>query len=331
MSDKFPCFGCLPTTPLAAERRRVQDENAVPVSYLWEKCGAMPIIRWDTDLEGWLDRRADEADELRERGVCTLPWVVLQSLPKERKRSDALYFSQGPVNSCMAHSDAFAFHSTLLSALIAKGAPLDYRPVNPFCGYWKASPGDWGGRTVTDMAATSNEYGHLPIDLVGDDNTSLPTGFKEYAEEAANFQSGISYLAGSGDQLVENIVRCCRADMAVSFGNSTAVRSSKIDKNGVNVAVLGGYWAHATSFCGYRKVGKTVYLFWVNSHGPIYGGSTEGDPADGCWMDLDTAARFCGSIGRYGAPYLHFVEGSIRSDWTLRPTLRLDFPNGFKR
>lgn len=325
-------FGCLPTCEASRHLRAAQTATAKSLDFLWENQSEMPAITWDSALVKWLDQKGDQADELRERGICCLPWVVLAALPKDRKTSDELYFTQGAVNDCAFHSDAFAYHATLLSALIAKGAPLTYRPINPIVGYYLSEPGNWGGRTIAQTTEQSNRYGRYPIDLVGANNQNVPKGYQDHEEDAKRFQLGFAYLPGQGDELVKNIVRCCRADMGISFGNMLEVVGCSKDKNGVKVPKFGGRWMHATSISNYRKVGSTEYVWWSNSHGGLYKGSTEGDPDDGCWMRVeDQLVRFAATMSTFDAPYLHFCEGTFASLWSFRPTLDLRFPDGFKR
>lgn len=330
MFSNFTC-GCLPTNARSTAIRKAHAAEEKPIDLLWENLGDMPVIAWDSAFETWLDKRGDESDELRERGICTLPWVVLKALPNEQKTADVIAISQQQTNACAFYGDSAGINSTVLS-MIAHGAPLVYRPANPFVGYTLSKPGNYGGRTISETAEYSNKNGHYPIDCVGDEQI-VPDNVEEFADEAKTCQLAFAYVPGSGDELVRNIFRCCRADLAVSFGNTDGVTGVKIDKNGVKCAVVRGGWGggHATCVTNYRRIGSTEYLWWWNSWGKRYPGSTEGDPDEGAYMDGESFTRFADSLLYFDRPYVHIGEGKIRRDWALRNRLALCFPDGFKR
>lgn len=328
----FVVNGCLPKDDYS---EMIEDElaaSAVSVEYLTSYvAGEMPVVRYDADFERWLERRGGILDALRtERLQNILPWDVLKALPDERKKSDRLYFSQGSMPSCMGHADAFAEHSSTLSA-VAQGLPLVYESFNPLVT-WYLSKGKStrGGQNVSAMAKASNGVGHFPESRVGTDNQRVPD-YAPHSDVALNHQAGIVFLPGKGAELARTVTRCCRAGLGVACGNSTAVRGAEKDANGIKIAVLGGSWAHATSFTGYRRIDGEEYVFWVNSHGPRYGRSDEGEPADGAWMRTEKElARFCGTMDGYGAPYAVLPEAVAVADFSHGTPFKVPFPKNWK-
>lgn len=324
--------GCLPMDERAATVQGKLVESAVAIDYDWQFKTNMKIVKWDDSFESWLDERIELYDAYTDNGICLLPWRILDCMPEADKASNRLYWSQGEIGSCMSHANTFAFqNSTLIE--IALGTPLKYHSFNPIVPFWLSKGKSLnGGQTVAEMSDWTNRNGMYCEEWVGTDNQSIPSNYKEYKEKAMDFQNGLCFLEESdAERIAEQIIRTCHAGLAWSFGNSHAVSGSKIDKNGVKVATLGGSWAHATSFSSYRKVGTTEYVFWQNSHGKIYDQSDEGEPADGAWMPLDTLCRFCRSIYDYGYPYVHFVEGEITDRKQLNPAFKPTFPANWIR
>lgn len=325
----LPTHGCVPLDDYAAEVYDNLKSAAVAFNLLWDM-GDMPVLKYGDDFKQWRAGQIAVNDELRKgRICCTLPWQVLKYLDPSRKESDRLYWSQGNVGSCMAHSDAFAWHSAVLQ-LIARGSPLKYTSINPIVTWAITKGGSMrGGQTVSEMAKGANEIGHFIESLVGTDNQHLPD-YKQYTGEATRYQSAVMFLDFRGEELCDEIFSCCRAGLSVSFGNSNAVRGCSIDKNGVKVAIVGGGWAHATHMTGYRKVGDTEYVGWVNSHGPIYKSSDEGEPADMCWMDRKSAVKFCSTMHLYGSPYIVFPESITILDRSLYVGQAIPWPENWR-
>ena len=103
-----------------------------------------------------------------------------------------------------------------------------------------------------------------------------------------------------------------------------------IDSNNVKTATLRGSWAHATHFTGYRVVRNTEYIGWVNSHGPRYKSSDEGEPADMCWMSRSLVEQFVATASGYGAPYAVFPESIATLDTALYVKHLIPFPNNWR-
>jgi len=317
--------GCIPMDDFAEAVFEELESAAVEFGTLWES-GDMPIIKMDDAFRQWRKRQIDECKSLMaERITCLLPWQVLRNLRADQKKSDRLYFSQGGLGSCMAHSDAFAHHSTTLQ-LIARGAPLIYTSINPIVTWAITKGGSTrGGQTVAEMSRGANEIGHFPEWLVGTNNQAVPS-YKEHLEAAKQYQSAIMFLNFRGKELADEIIQCCAAGLSVALGNSTAVSGCTVDRNDVKVAVLRGSWAHATHFTAYRIVRGMEYIGWINSHGARYKSSDEGEPADMCWMSRDLVEAFVATASGYGSPYVVFPESVTKADRSLYVKFRIPFP-----
>jgi hypothetical protein len=301
--------GCLPADEKTLQLQSELQDKAVPFATLYSQV-QMPILKWDSDWEQFLKQRGNTvAEMLRERTRCIFPWKVLKHIPKEQKTGELLYFSQGNRPSCMGHADDFAYRSSILSC-IGLGSPLIYEPTNPYYT-WVLSKGgsQSGGQSPTPMARAANETGHFTVEQVGNDNTSFSSGYKNYLNDAAKRQSAIIFIEGKGEELAQRIVAVVKAGFGVALGNSLAVSGTSVDSNGVEVAELGGSWAHATSFAAWFGKSGQEYLFWVNSHGKIYKKSTFGEPFDGAWMRTNKElVRFVSSATVYGQPYAVIPE-----------------------
>lgn len=320
--------GCLPATDDSMELCESMQAGASSIAFstVWE-AGEMPILKWDDAFVTFLNDRCEMMNELRDsKSLCVLPWEVLNHLSEPQKKSDRLYFSQGGLGSCMGHADAFALASSTLTQ-IALGHPLAYESFNPVVT-WAISKGGStrGGQMVAPMARYANDVGHFPESLVGNNNQKLPE-YRKYTGDAKNYQSSIVFIPGERGTLADNIIKCCAGGYSTAIGNSTAVNGCSIDKNGVKVADLRGTWYHATHFTGYRKVKGTEYIGWVNSHGPKYKSSDEGEPADMCWMTRALVEQFVASASGYGPPYAVLPESVTVSD-TKR--VKVPFPKNWR-
>jgi hypothetical protein len=291
----FPEFpdGCLPEDSFTRETVELLESSAVSFSTIYT-AGDMPVLRWDTAFEDFLDRRGDVLEDMLLDGNPLYPWKVAKSIAGD---ASDLYFSQGNTPSCMGHADDFAYRSSLLMS-IGLGAPLRWDVTDPYQTWLLSKNGNpRGGQSVGVMAQFANKQGHV---LKGTRNAS------------DRHQTAIVFLSGSGAELADKIRRCNRAGIGVALGNSTAVRGTTVDQNNVQIATLGGIWAHATSFNAWLRRNGQEYVFWTNSHGKRYTKSTFGEPADGAWMRVDRELlSFLQTAPRYGMPYACLSEGVV--------------------
>ena len=289
----------------------------------------MPVIQWNANLEEMFQQEWEKIKSYWDNGGCTLPWEVERVLSADRQKkfetrgtNSRLYWSQGGIGSCMSHASTFAGHSGLLSR-IALGDNRIYVPHNPIVTFAISKNGSLrGGQTVSEMAKFANEIGNFPEYLVGENNQAIPANYRSCFEEALDYQWSLAFLTGrNASDLAEQIIMVCKAGFGVAFANSTAVSGATQDGNGIKIAVIRGSWAHATHFVAYRVVDDTEYVGWVNSHGPIYGSSSEDEPADMCWMTRAQLETMCESSFGYGAPYVVIPE----SIWIPSRQLISDF------
>ncbi|MGL6193243.1 MAG: hypothetical protein ACRC2T_00305 [Thermoguttaceae bacterium] len=321
--------GCVPMDDYSESVLAELAADAVSFGTIWE-AGDMPVLKYDTAFTDWRQKQIAENKTLRdERITCTLPWEVLKNTAPERKKSSRLYFSQGGLGSCCGHAFAFAWHSSLLQ-LIARGAPLVYTSHNPVVTWSITKNGSIrGGQSISEGAKGVNLIGNFPEELVGTNNQSVPE-YKKYIEEAKRYQSAILFLNFKGKELADEIIKCCAAGLSVVIGNSTAVSGSKIDSNGVKIAVLSGSWAHATHFTAYRIVNGIEYIGWVNSHGDRYKSSDEGEPSDLCWMPRSIVEQFVATAAGYGPACVVLPESVTYSDTTLYVKTKIPFPQNWR-
>jgi len=296
-----------------------------------ERNQSMPILQWNENLESMFGAESKKVKALWDRGGCNLPWESLRQLGDASIKSQRLYFSQGNVPNCMGCADAFAGHSAILSRM-AMGDNRIYTSFNPMVTWAITKGGSTrGGQTVSEQAKGANEYGHFPESLVGSYKQKMPVNWRNYIEDALDYQWSLAFLPGRNvADLADQIIAVCKGGFAVAFANSTAVNGATTDSNGVKIARIAGSWAHATSFTSYRVVNGTEYIFWVNSHGPIYGSSEEGEPADGCWMTRSQVETMCKTSFHYGAPYAVIPESVWNADSRLITDIEVKRPVNFK-
>lgn len=325
--DKALTHGCLPVDEFAEKCFDKLAEESVTFSAAWDDPTAR-VIRFGDDFVAWRKSEIEANDTLRESGHSILPWDVARAFGIA---FSSVYYTQGARPSCMGHADAFAWHSMLLSA-IGRGDPLVYEPINAMYT-WAISLGGRinTGQSVAEMADAACKVGHFPIKIIGGDNQNYSKSKADAAlESAKKYQSSVLFLPQKNADLANEIIQSCRAGLAVSFGNSTAVSGSEIDGNGVKIARIRGTWAHATHFAGYRTVNGDEYIGWINSHGARYKSSDEGEPADMCWMTRSQVEAMCATMARYGAPYIVFAESQIKSNRSILPAKLIPFAENFR-
>ena len=302
MTDDFDFMnGCLPQDSLDRETVELLEASAVSFATLYS-VGDMPVLKWDDAFEQFLDRRGNVLEDMLLDGCPLFPWTVWN----KHVRCGQLYFSQGNTPSCMGHADDFAYRSGLLTSM-GLGAPLCWHETDPYQTWLLSKNGLFrGGQSVGVMAHFANKNGHV---------------LKGSKAASTQHQSALVFLSGNETGLADKIRRCNKAGFGVALGNSTAVNGTTLDKNNIQIATLGGHWAHATSFNAWLKKNGQEYVFWTNSHGKRYTKGTLGEPADGAWMRVDKELlAFLQTVPRFGQPYVCLSEGDILSTGDLTPS-----------
>lgn len=185
---------------------------------------------------------------------------------------------------------------------------------------WLLSKGGspYGGQSIGAMAKYGNQTGNFLASDIGDyDPGKATTGRSEAANENAK-KHQISFCIYEGNDPAEAILEACRKGFTVFLGNSVGVASGRVtDENGVEAVKLSGSWSHAQAGGGFQIVNGVRYLYWMNSHGPIYP-AKDGTPPIGGWMSEHTLRRFLsGSF----ADVCFIIYAECPYDLDLKPTL----------
>lgn len=312
LENGYCCNGCLPLSRMARVKQSATVAAAISLpEYSWVDQADMPVIRWDSAFEEWLQRRIDLADSYTRKGLSLYPWDIAKNVPKDRKRSDIIHWNQGYRPSCCLHGATHAYQFTELISM-ALGAPYTYEALNPIVPFYLAKGGSLaGGLDLLACAEFINVKGQYPSSLVGDDNIDVPRNYREYTDQAKNWQAGIVYIENDFEN---KIFKACHALCAINFGSGQFYTSGRVDSNGVKVVTSVTTGGHAECFCGYRVVNGTEYVFVHNSHGDAYGQSDEGEPKWGGWVSRDLMRLYTRDMGNYGYPFLVFAEGVFNTD-----------------
>lgn len=329
IEDGLVLNGCLPMTGKSSALLEATKKKSVSIQdAVWADNGQPPIIKWDAAFEKWLNQRVKEADLYREAGICTFPWQVLKSLPKYRKSSEILAWNQGSIPSCSLHGATHGAQCTILSEMV-RGASTIYDAFNPIIPFYIARGYNLsGGLDLVTTAKSVNEGGMYSVTDVGDDNTKVPTNWERFKANAKRHQVALCFIEGN---LVENILKCARADLYVTFGSNTIFTGS-VNKGGVKILSGRSYGGHAQCFGCWRKVGKAQFVFDFNSHGNRYGVSDEGELASGAWTTEDQLEEFVSSMTRYGDPYVNVSVEAVRTkEISFKNDFKVPFPKKFKK
>jgi hypothetical protein len=303
---------------------------------LWER-PVQSIYTWGSGFEDYLDAEGEAITQLAQQGFSCYPWDIYKVLFPDSSLS-SVFPSQGIRPSCAAHAGKNAYQVALLTS-IARGLPLDFTPINPIYTFWISKNYSLiGGQVLSEMAIAYKDIGSYTFPMVGNDVIS-PTRAKatQYADDAKNFQASLVFLPQTGKDLVDAIFRVAKAGLGVAVGNSHAVSGVTTDENKVKLARLSGAWAHSVMLSSYRELNGKRYVFWWNSHGPIYKGasagvSDEGCPYEGAWMDDATLTQFAKSFTLYGEPYtLLTPEAVVNAGKIKEPVLQIPFSPEFRR
>jgi len=275
--------------------------NSIAESGRYDPTGQPAIVTWET-LEPHAREQADKMDGIRAAGWIVLWWVIARF-----NRIPVWDSNQGNLGSCAGWAAANG-HMQMVLYQMMLGA-FRFVLINPLAMWARTK--NWsmrGGQSMTAVMTGGNRFGNYPVELVGEYRTQLSREKQNRiiaANDAATLhQFGACRLQTADGrrqtaaELAARIILCLRAGMSVAIGNNIRVSGSRIDENGMRVAILGGTWMHATTLDGYIIVNGTIYLHWTNSHGNRYRGQDRFDsPESGCWMTVETLVQFLG--GRY--------------------------------
>ena len=324
MITRQSCYGCIPNTNTPEAVASILS-SAVP----WDGGDVPPVVSWKSFSEQ-LEQKPDiEAD-----------WWTGIDLNKH------FTASQSYRPNCAGFAKANASECALLLQRKYRYSEQKVEKINPMV-CWQLSKGGSvaGGQSIAEMASAGNQYGNFLVSDVGEYDPAVVFNRTEKKADENALAHQDSICLYDGNDPASAILLICRKGYSCFVGNSNAVAGVKIDENGVRVAVLGGYWAHAGAFAGFKIVNGKLYVFWLNSHGNIYNAKPgepsvtfadgalvpvksyacsnmvadfDGTPAFGAWMDEPTLRRFMSSsfndlcaIPYTEAPY----------DETIKPTL----------
>lgn len=259
----------------------------------WDATDQPTVTTWDSYAD-FCEEEAEKCDAFRRAGQLFNWWEAAKLLNVDVKK--LMIASQGAVGSCAGVSLYDRCYQMTLLNQIAAGSEQAIESVNALATWLISKNGSRsGGQTIAAALRYGAELGVYPAALVGsyDATARYERRWRNFDADAQARQIGSAVIESHGESLARIIVTACRANKAVEIGNSLAVRDGVTrDVNGVYVVNTGGYWMHATAFCGYQKIAGDEYVFWANSHGNIYSAS-DGTPDFGAWMDYDTLVRFC--------------------------------------
>lgn len=294
-------FGYIPSevqAHFAHESGQASDaENLAGLELPWDGGITQPqVIRWD-DLKPKLT------------GDNDFRWWEFTY--NGQKAENFLLPNQGNAPSCSSFSFGNAGRQTTLFRQIAEKPYQRVELVNPMPTFMKSRGGNaLGGQTMERMGMEFLNTGIFLQSEVGkyDPNWRYDASLMEqHAESAKTRQIGICVIPGTGAELAENIKLAVMSGYSVAVGNSVAVWPGAVkDKNGVSTVRLGGSWAHATCFAGWKIINGKLYLLWINSHGNIYV-TDDGTPPYACYMSEENLTTFVS--GRWtDAILIHYVE-----------------------
>lgn len=266
-------YGCIPNSRTPECLARIQ-QMAAP----WDAHDRPPVSDW-----------ASFEEYLRELPDAKFNWF-------EKVNADDYFTpSQSYRPNCAGFALSNAATCSVILQRVNRFSEQKIPKFNPMVT-WQRSK-NWsvsGGQSIAAMAIAGNEYGEYLASDVGDYDPGkvFRSVTKEQEDHAQDYQIG--YALYDGDEPWEAALLACQKGFACFGGNSRAVSGSKIDENGVPVAILSGAWSHAWVLCGFQIVNGIRYLLFINSHGPIY--ESDGrTPRFAVWMPETTVRTFLSS------------------------------------
>lgn len=277
--------GYIPDEVQAQEARKVGEisdrDKILKIAVPFDDVNAVPpVIEWSSFYE-FISKMADV-----ENGKW---WEVSGS-------KDLFTDSQGMRPNCAGFALANASQVRVLMQVLNEFTEQVPEAYNPQGTWQKSKNGSTrGGQTISAIADAGRETGNCLKSDLGEysDSQSFRTLNQKTLENASRHQIGISLFDGPREEVPDAIFTLCKKGFTAIVGNCTAIQDGRQkDENGVEcVSVSRQEWAHATAFGGWQKVNGKEYVFWLNSHGPIYS-ATDGSPAFGGWMDMNTLKQF---------------------------------------
>lgn len=220
-------------------------------------------------------------------------------------------------------------NATMMRTLIQTGFQFsEQKPekFNPFVTWLLSKNGStWGGQSIAAIAKEGNEGGNYLVADVGEYDPARVIRKTSVEADTHAMNHQICYCLYEGNDPAEAVLQACRKGFTVLLGNSVGIASGRIkDANGVEVVRLSGSWAHAQAGGGFQIVNGTRYIYWMNSHGPIYQAS-DGTPPIGGWMPESTLRQFLsGSF----ADVCFIIYAECPYDASIKPSLNPEVANG---
>ena len=341
--------GLLPVTTESERQFQELQESAVTVKTLGigvdteNKDTDARIIKFDDDFMQALDTLGKYNEVLwRPKAgqpvCCAWHWIIGKIDREPEYLSNRLVISQGNVGSCSGHSATNACQLTKLSRR-AMGVGSKYEAMNRIAT-WYASKGNSmsGGQVLSYQMEYQCYMGMFPERLVGNSISTRPDKYKDYRQEAKEFQAYCVAIPWNSIDFVVNVIfLAARAGFATQVGNTKWPTSKQAQGKGPARAVFSSGGGHAT-MAGADWRPATVNtsnnfrfseaIFFVNSHGDKYTANSEKDePKYGCWLTREDCKTYLQTAKNFGSPIIYIPEitllQQIGSNSTGNPALNL--------
>ena len=258
---------------------------------------------------------------------CSWHWIVAEEDREQQFLQNRLVISQGSVGSCAGHA---AHNAVQLSKLTRRafGIKSNYVSMNRIAT-WYASKGNSmsGGQILSYMMEYMCYMGLFPESLVGNSISTAPTKYKDYRNEAKEYQSYVVPIPwGTTDSVANIILLAAKAGFNTFVGNTMWPTSKTAQTNGVAKPVFSSGGGHATMVGDWRPatVNKTGFrfqeaVFFGNSHGDKYTAKSESkEPKYGCWLNRDQIKTYLSTAKGFGSPAIFIPEVTLLQDKPLQ-------------
>lgn len=309
--------GCLPLTREKREELQSMKSQAVSFGLLWNARGAMPVIRWDSEFEDWIEARQEFLRIARRRGQDVSFWNSYRQVPVADKRNQILVWNQKSVPSCCLTATSHAIQAaTLIAATM--GAPIKYDAVNPIYAHYRSTGGVMNsGQDCFTAGRFINQNGVFPVSVVGDNNVSTPTDVGKYEGKALEHRVAIAFCE---DPNPDTVFRLAEAGLPFVFGSAQFYISAVTDRNGIAVGDRLTSGAHAEmGGAAYLEMGGEQYAYVQNSHGDMYTPDKTGHTTSGYWLTRPGWELLCSTMTRYGDPFVVLPRADLSDKMTFVP------------